>query len=322
MTSPDLTSTVAILGSIGLLILIYTFISKYLIPKIIISTSETLPSVIEIYKKNKKNFIKYDAKYEVKVVTKTKRQYDNFDLDRYLFEEIRWDNVVKIYENSLKNSELVDSIIDSYQLYSKGTQNRSKFYRKIEEKIYNKYLDKVKSKKNVIVNVKVSYTTPAGRNHYSKILTKDGTELIDFMNLNGVLLQKSMMKDNSKIFFDDKRDSLSFSGVYGYTYPSMIKENSSFPIKIGKTDTEIGKRVKEQTNHTSTPENPIILMAIPRENFLPYEIEKHLHRLFFTKRIVGGGSEWFNLTTSELYSSVVEYYPNAKWNYLVFGVKK
>lgn len=88
--------------------------------------------------------------------------------------------------------------------------------------------------------------------------------------------------------------------IYAFTFPSLIKSNSNFPIKVGMTTNNVERRVISQCK-TSGFEMPKILGSwkVKRvENF-----EYAIHKILSARgkmRENAIGNEWFNTTLEEI----------------------
>ena len=93
--------------------------------------------------------------------------------------------------------------------------------------------------------------------------------------------------------------------IYAYTFPSIQKNDESFPIKIGKTVNDVEVRVREQARGAALFENPLILAQWQVNRVAHTEMAIH-----FTLKARGlwiedaPGREWFKTTLQTIYEVV------------------
>ena len=95
----------------------------------------------------------------------------------------------------------------------------------------------------------------------------------------------------------------SMAGVYVFTLPSFYRavqktDPERFWFKIGKTERNTGKRVREIMRSTGLPEDPLILRVYTHPIRTPKEIETEFHKLLISAghyRAIGDqtGRDWF-----------------------------
>ena len=93
--------------------------------------------------------------------------------------------------------------------------------------------------------------------------------------------------------------------VYAFSFPSIVKTNGVFPIKIGKTVGDVEKRVADQVRGAASFEQPIILGRWQVKRVGPSELAIHNVLKARSKwRENAPGAEWFDSTVSEIESII------------------
>ena len=93
--------------------------------------------------------------------------------------------------------------------------------------------------------------------------------------------------------------------IYAFSFPVLVKQSEPFPIKIGKTNTDVEKRVEYQCKGSATFDNPVILGSWQVKRVSAFESAIHA-----TLRSKGKwrenvpGTEWFDTTVAEIDSIV------------------
>ena len=97
-----------------------------------------------------------------------------------------------------------------------------------------------------------------------------------------------------------------FSGwIYAFSFPMIQRQDSAFPIKVGKTTTEVSARVAAQCKSSSAFEQPIVLgnWKVGRMSHM----ESAIHNVLKARgrwRKEAPGSEWFDTTIAEIESII------------------
>jgi len=102
---------------------------------------------------------------------------------------------------------------------------------------------------------------------------------------------------------DDVEDAPSeFDGwIYAFSFPALILESSSFPIKIGKTIKNVEERVTYQCKGSASFDNPVILGSWEVRRVSAFETAVHATLKSRGKwRENVPGTEWFNTTVNEI----------------------
>jgi len=93
--------------------------------------------------------------------------------------------------------------------------------------------------------------------------------------------------------------------IYAFSFPILVKEGQSFPIKIGKTINDVEGRVAHQCKGSASFDNPIILgrWQVKRVS----HCEMYIHFALKTRgkwRENVPGTEWFDTTLEEIESII------------------
>lgn len=130
-----------------------------------------------------------------------------------------------------------------------------------------------------------------------------------------VALGKGMFRQTTEQDFDETKaideaidseeedEELSeYSGsVYAFSFPSIVKQDQSYPIKVGKTIGSVEDRVAKQCKGSATFENPVVLGQWQVKRVGPTELAIHNTLKARGKwRENAPGTEWFDTTTSEI----------------------
>ena len=95
--------------------------------------------------------------------------------------------------------------------------------------------------------------------------------------------------------------------VYAYTFPDnyasrFYQSGGRFLVKIGCTEDNILKRIRNQVSKTAASEDPYILRVYECED--PYMVEKRIHKILksFNTQEIGhfNGKEWFRLSEDNI----------------------
>lgn len=93
--------------------------------------------------------------------------------------------------------------------------------------------------------------------------------------------------------------------IYAFSFPSIIKTNGVFPIKVGKTVGDVGKRVADQAKGSAAFEQPLILGRWQVKRVGPSELAIHNVLKARSKwRENAPGTEWFDSTVAEIESII------------------
>lgn len=93
--------------------------------------------------------------------------------------------------------------------------------------------------------------------------------------------------------------------IYAFSFPTIVKTNGAFPIKVGKTVGDVEKRVADQVRGAASFEQPIILGRWQVKRVGPSELAIHNVLKARSKwRENAPGTEWFDSTVSEIESII------------------
>lgn len=101
---------------------------------------------------------------------------------------------------------------------------------------------------------------------------------------------------------EDDEELSEYSGnVYAFSFPSIVKQDQPFPIKVGKTTGLVEDRVAAQCKGSATFENPVILKQWQVKRVGPTELA--IHNVLKARgkwRENVPGMEWFDTTITEI----------------------
>lgn len=101
---------------------------------------------------------------------------------------------------------------------------------------------------------------------------------------------------------EDDEELSEYSGsVYAFSFPSIVKPDQPFPIKVGKTTGSVEDRVASQCKGSATFENPVILKQWQVKRVGPTELA--IHNVLKARgkwREHVPGVEWFDTTMNEI----------------------
>ncbi|HXC52185.1 MAG TPA: GIY-YIG nuclease family protein [Candidatus Limnocylindrales bacterium] len=101
---------------------------------------------------------------------------------------------------------------------------------------------------------------------------------------------------------DDDDQVVEFDGwIYAFSFPVLVKEGAAFPIKVGKTISDVEGRVNYQCRSSAVFDNPRILdrWQVKRVS----AVESAIHATLKSRgkwRENVPGTEWFDTTISEI----------------------
>lgn len=100
--------------------------------------------------------------------------------------------------------------------------------------------------------------------------------------------------------------------LYAFSFPALVRNDSPFPIKVGKTAGDVEARVMQQCKGSATFDNPKVLGAWKVKRVGPSELAVHnvlKARGRWRENIPG--IEWFDTSVDEI-RSIVEFITGAK----------
>lgn len=107
---------------------------------------------------------------------------------------------------------------------------------------------------------------------------------------------------------DVEEETSQFNGwIYAFSFPSLVVNEGTYPIKIGKTINDVESRVAYQCKGSASFDNPIILgrWQVSRVS----SVETAIHTTLKSRgqwRENVPGTEWFNTSVSEI-QEIVEF---------------
>jgi len=230
----------------------------------------------------------------------------------FAYQRNRWiaENQQLIRQSSeahLKNSELHGQILSRLQPELEVTKELSFFLRRLERKKVERTLRQLDWPHSLVLHMTANYTSPAGRINISE----SDVYVHELGASNGL---KAASSKTLPVLFDDPK-KLQFPGVYVYSYPSFMEGRSVFPMKIGKSESSVHARVRQQISQggAAIPEDPIIICAM-RFDQGAGTAESLLHVSFKNARTKGGGTEWFSIGLKDLRDELAARGYSATWN--------
>ncbi len=108
--------------------------------------------------------------------------------------------------------------------------------------------------------------------------------------------------EETELDAEEDEDATEFDGwIYAFSFPVLLKNGSTFPIKIGKTINDVEGRVAHQCKGSAIFENPVILgqWSVKRVG----AVESAIHATLKSRgkwRENVPGTEWFDTTLAEI----------------------
>lgn len=108
--------------------------------------------------------------------------------------------------------------------------------------------------------------------------------------------------EETELDAEDDEEIIEFDGwIYAFSFPILVKDGTTFPIKIGKTINDVEERVAYQCKGSATFENPIILgqWQVKRVG----AVESAIHATLKSRgqwRENVPGTEWFDTTLADI----------------------
>lgn len=187
-----------IISAVIFSIILFLFVTRYISQIISIKkNSKLFKELIGLNHKYSPLFIKMQNKFKKRYVCNTLQKYRNncnkTSIINYMCNVVREDEQkwLTIYNKMNKNKSLLKQYLEEYEAIKKMYYGKSydkvksgtiflseKQYLKLEEKICKRKL--LKPITNIEIQITISYTSPAGRNHYSKqyLLKKESIDEI------------------------------------------------------------------------------------------------------------------------------------------------
>lgn len=231
----------------------------------------------------------------------------NYQKDRWLAEN---QELVTEYLNAHQfNLELSKRALAEIELQFASTEESIGLLRRTEQKKVAKVLRGIDWPQELVLHLHANYTSPAGRINlndsqvYRYSLESSGIGIADLSTAASV----------PRTFEDPQK--LQFPGVYVYSYPSLMEGREVFPVKIGKSESSVYSRVRQQISQggAAIPEDPFIICAVRIDNGAG-TAEAKLHSTFRAHRTQGGGTEWFSISLQQLRNELTARKYSSTWN--------
>ena len=116
-------------------------------------------------------------------------------------------------------------------------------------------------------------------------------------DISDVELEESALADGDE-------EAAEFEGwIYAFSFPVLVRTNEPFPIKIGKTISDVDNRVEQQCKGSASFDNPVILGKWQVNRVGPTELAVHnVLKAWGKWRENVPGVEWFDTTIAEVKS--------------------
>jgi len=240
---------------------------------------------------------------------RSKKDLSSWD---FAYQRNRWiaENQQLIRQSSeahLKNSKLHEQIVGRLHPELEAARALSFPFRRLERKKVERILRKIDWPRSLVLHMTANYTSPAGRINISE----SDVYVHELGFPNGLRAASSKVLP---VLFDDPK-KLQFPGVYVYSYPSFMEGRSVFPMKIGKSESSVHARVRQQIAQggAAIPEDPIIICAMRFDQGAGVA-ESLLHASFKAAKTTGGGTEWFSIGLKDLRDELAARGYSATWN--------
>ena len=93
--------------------------------------------------------------------------------------------------------------------------------------------------------------------------------------------------------------------IYAFSFPALVKPDGPFPIKVGRTTSEVEARVADQCKGRAVFDKPVVLKKWAVKRVGP--MESAVHNVLKARgrwRDAAPGREWFDTTTAEVDSII------------------
>lgn len=240
---------------------------------------------------------------------RSKKDLNSWD---FAYQRNRWiaENQELIRKSSqahLENNALYDRILKEIEPQLEAAKALSFPLRRLERKKVERVLKRLDWPRSIVLHMTANYTSPAGRVNISE-------NDVYVHRLDGDKGLATASAKSLPVLFDDP-SRLQFPGVYVYSYPSFMEGRQVFPLKIGKSESSVYARVRQQISQggAAIPEDPIIICAM-RFDQGAGTAEAALHASFRDAKTSGGGTEWFSIGLRELRNELAARGYSATWN--------
>ncbi len=118
----------------------------------------------------------------------------------------------------------------------------------------------------------------------------------------GDIEQEIQEAESEALELNEDQELAEYDGwIYAFSFPSLIREHSDFPIKIGKTTQDVDARVIHQCRSSASFDNPLILGRWRVNRVTAFE--QALHAMLKVRgkwRENVPGTEWFDTNVAEV----------------------
>ena len=246
---------------------------------------------------------------EVYGSARSKKDFDSWD---FVYQRNHWiaehqELIADAAEAHRINSELHGRIVGELSSRIEALQRLSFPLRRLEARKLKRILEKMSWPRELVLSLKANYRSPAGRINLNDIQ-------IYSYDLEAGGLERAVASSKVPLIFDNPK-ALQFPGVYVYSYPHFMEGKDVFPVKIGKSESSVHARVRQQIAQggAAIPEDPIIICAIRLDQGAG-TAEALLHSSFRARRTKGGGTEWFTISLKELRDELTARKYSSTWN--------
>jgi len=132
-------------------------------------------------------------------------------------------------------------------------------------------------------------------------------------DISDVELEESALADGDE-------EAAEFEGwIYAFSFPALVRTNEPFPIKIGKTISDVEGRVAQQCKGSASFDNPVILGRWQVNRVGPTELAAHnVLKARGKWRENAPGVEWFDTTITEV-QSILDFVGSYRKNIATVG---
>jgi len=250
-----------------------------------------------------------EARIKISSSARSKKDLDSWD---FVYQKNRWlaehselmESASKAHrENSVLYAQISGELIPKLE----STRKLPFPLRGTERRKVERALSKMSWVQSIELRCHANYTSPAGRVNLSD------SEVYSF-DLSKTGSASPVSSASVPLIFDDPK-ALQFPGVYVYSYPHFMEGKTVFPVKIGKSESSVHARVRQQIAQggAAIPEDPIIICAIRLDQGAG-TAEALLHASFRDRRTEGGGTEWFTISLKDLKDEFAARKYSSTWN--------
>lgn len=142
---------------------------------------------------------------------------------------------------------------------------------------------------------------------FTRLLCKNSSPWLEDLGAGNFRLKSVEDVTNEELDEAEEDDEIEIGigWVYAYSFPVLVKQGLAFPIKVGKTASDVGARVAEQARGAALFEPPVLLGSWKVKNVT--HAEQAIHQLLKQRgKWVSDapGREWFATTLEEIKSLI------------------